>query len=206
MRPLGAYLRRRFGGVVLWDHPGWLDSLPNNQQALRQFVSSLPPTTADRRRESKPSIAFVSHSFGDWIVRDTIAALPQLNVTHVASIAPVVRSNRASKMAAWVVGDRIDEIAVMRRDAIASAHLRLPRSTRHLTLWAKLDCWVTRRDGCSPQTIDQTVWATHNTAPMHPGVMVSIEQFLRCQSVQHRRPVPAAQRTYEPALARTAAE
>lgn len=178
LRPMGAYLGKRFTSTQVWDHPNWIGDVDENLTALENHWRGLNP---------KLPLAVISHSFGDWIVRELMSRSGVRRPTHLVSLAPVVKSNLASQWIGKWVGDRCGELAVMRDAERASQNLTVPASVRHLVMWPKFDPWIQKGHYQSPQTIDETIWATHNSAPMQPGVMRRVEQFLRCQTATRTR-------------------
>lgn len=182
MVPLRRGLEREFETVEIWDHPKWIGEIPTCCDALAQRLIQM---------ERSVPTAIISHSFGDWIVRDTLANRIVRRPTHLVSLAPVVTDNPAAKFAGRLIGDRIDEIAIMRNPALAGRNLMIPPDVRHLAMWPRIDPWIQHRAYRSPQTIECNVWATHNSIPLQPKIWSMISKFLKCGAVLDREPARA---------------
>ena len=172
MRPMGRYLRNRFAAVTVWDHPHWLDRVDVNVAAMGEFLSTVP-------RELR--LAIVTHSFGDWIVRRWMCDGGAPRLSALVSLAPVLTTNFASRMVGHLTGDRIDEIAIMRNPARAEANRCIAPTVRHLAVWPRVETWIRRQTYRGGHTMETAVWGTHNSIVMQPGVMRTVEKFLKCQ-------------------------
>lgn len=187
MRPMGYFLSKRFDSATVWDHPHWLGDVQSNVDALEDQWCRLDPMIP---------FAVVTHSFGDWIVRELMSRRGLRQPSHLVSIAPVVTNNAAASLVGKLVGDRIGEVSIMRDRDLASKNLCVPPTVRHLAIWPRMDLWIQKRDFRSPQTICQNVWATHNSAPVQIGVMNRVERFLKCQTVSQSRSEAAFETVY----------
>lgn len=174
VRPMAAYLRRHVAVVDAWDHPVVFGEMDRNVRTVGQYLEHI----ADR---SMPT-AVITHSFGDWIMRQAIDRYPEHQVGHWVSIGPVVTDNRSSKWVGRLTGDSIPEIAIMRDAARAGSRTKLPSSVLHLVLWPKLDVWIRRGEYLSDPVDEIDVWATHNSALFQYGVWRTVRDFLRCRA------------------------
>ena len=121
-----------------------------------------------RLADELPGLGVVTHSFGDWLLRQAIATDP-VTVTSLVSLVPVMASSRAAKLA-MPVGRRIPGIGVIASDRQAAGNLDVPPQLDRLVVWARFDPWVRQVPVTARNTRTVVVNATHNSLLWQPRV------------------------------------
>ncbi len=126
------------------------------------------------------TVAVVTHSFGDWVVRQAIAGLQDPPIEALVSIAPLLTTSPIGMMLRWTTGNLFSEVAVMANEAQASLNVAIDDRIRRLLLWAKLDLWVqTARVPISSRCEIRQIFGTHMSIVLQPNVQRLVLEFLR---------------------------
>ena len=130
-------------------------------------------------RQQNRDVAIVSHRFGDWIVRQAIADLPDPPIRALVSVAPIMAASPFFKVLRCLGGSCVAEVPIMADVARSAANVSIDPRIRRLVLWARIDPWV-RPYSLVPQANLHVrwCWATHLTIVWQPNVHRIIQAFL----------------------------
>lgn len=127
----------------------------------------------------KDRLGIVTHSFGDWVIRQAIANTPDHRVDTLVSIAPVMEAGFLAKAYHTVFGDDMPEIQVVIDPEQAAANINCDPRVRRTVIWAKADESIREVDLSDlPNASIHRVAATHVTVILQPDVHRLVEQAL----------------------------
>jgi hypothetical protein len=168
--PLKLALSRQDRTAEIWHDNLICRSLERSVDRLRATIS--------KHNERDGALGIVTHSFGDWVVRQAIAGLPQHSIEAMVSLTPVVASNHIGTLLRGVVGHRISEVSVMADAILAGENIVLDPSIRRLMVWAAFDWWVKKAEMPVSDNLDvQHCLATHLSVVIQPNVHRLIRDF-----------------------------
>ena len=125
------------------------------------------------------SIALVTHSFGDWIARASIARASNHRVGALVSLAPVMRAGFLPGLLYGMTGNLVPEIEVIMDQAKASADLDCDDRIRRLVIWSRFDESVRRVPLDHIHNLEvQRVIATHFSIAWQPHVVRLVNEFV----------------------------
>lgn len=172
MLPLKYSLRRSAGEVDVWK-----DRLVFRR--LEQSVDRLAAEIRGDGNNQNDSIALVSHSFGDWVARAAIAKQPDHRVSHLVSVAPVMRAGALAYLAYALGGGLAPEMRVIMNRERAAENVDLDARVQRLVIWSRLDESLREIDLTHLPNVDvRRVWGTHFTVIVQANVRRMIGQFL----------------------------
>jgi pimeloyl-ACP methyl ester carboxylesterase len=174
MKPITNAFSNRAAKATLWQHPTRTGPMSRNITALSGYLNQL---ASDRM-----PLALVGHSFGDWVIRHVLDSLTE-NPTHIVSIGPVVHPPRGIRLARKIAGRRYAELNLLADHETLANPIELPPMVRHLVLWPSIDFWFRRGPYGSPQTLQRTIFGTHDSLLFQPNVRRLMDQFFRSQTV-----------------------
>lgn len=123
--------------------------------------------------------AVLSHSFGDWVVRQALADFADPPISALVSVAPLMGVSPIGLLLRTLGCGRIAEVPVMTNAACAARGTRLDPRIRRLVIWAHLDLWVRPVTLLPADNLSvQHYWATHLSIILQPNVHQRIRRFL----------------------------
>ena len=171
--------RERFDRVSIWDNA--VVFKPPTQSVIR---------LCDHLTRSDGPVALVTHSFGDWIARQSIDQLVRrgdwMPVRAVVSLAPVWVDAPAARLAAKLGGRFLPEIAVMSDPEAAARAVTLPPTIERLVVWATFEPWVRPIAPRGVEAEVRFVAGTHNSIVLQRHVWDLVADFLLRQLDQVR--------------------
>ena len=171
MLPIKLSLRNTARSVEIWR-----DDLVF--RTLDQSVDRLRVAIEQHAQEGK-SLAIVTHSFGDWVVRQALAGISHHQVDALVSVAPVLAASPLARVLNVVGGRGISEVPVMADALRAAENSVLDPKIRRLVIWAAVDAWVQRATIADATNLDVSrFWATHLSVIMQPNVHRLVREFL----------------------------
>lgn len=168
--PMKLALGRQDRTVEIWRDHLACRSLEQSVDRLRIAIM--------QQQDTDGSIGIVTHSFGDWVVRQAVAGLPQHSIEAIVSVTPVVTASSFGKLLHRLVGDRVSEASVMADSSFAAQNIAMDVSIRRLVIWAAFDLFVKRIDLPSTENLDvHRCLATHLSTVVQPNVHRLIRDF-----------------------------
>ncbi|MGV3485706.1 MAG: hypothetical protein ACO1RT_14915 [Planctomycetaceae bacterium] len=175
-------LRFALAGVCSPNAAIWRDSIVGRD--LDASIDRLRDEMIRQQSEGGRT-AIVTHSFGDWIVRQAIADFSQPPISALVSIAPLMSASPIGRVLRLVSGRCISEVPIMADASRAGVHVAVDSRIRRLILWAAVDAWV------RPFAIDEqenlTVrycCGTHLSLVLQPNVQRFICRFLQAAATR----------------------
>gem|GEM_PF-1599408 len=168
--PMKLALGRQDRTVEIWRDHRACRSLEQSVDRLRIAIM--------QQQDADGSIGIVTHSFGDWVVRQAVAGLPQHSIEAIVSVTPVVTASSFGKLLHRLVGDRVSEASVMADSSLAAQNIAMDVSIRRLVIWAAFDLFVKRIDLPATENLDVRHYlATHLSTVVQPNVHRLIRDF-----------------------------
>ena len=170
--PLKHALRQSAATVEIW---------PDRMlcRNLEQSVNRLRDALLDQQACGR-TVAVVTHSFGDWIVRQAIADLPSPPIEALVSIAPIIAASPMAKLLKLLGGGIFSEVPVMADADQAGKNSLIDKRIRRLVIWATFDVWIQPIE--FPSDLNITVrrrWATHLSIVLQPNVHRLVTEFIQ---------------------------
>lgn len=173
LHPLRRALTPCARSVEIWRDRIVFRNLDTSIQRLREQL--VQPPIGDG------GVAIVTHSFGDWIVRQAIAGCSEPPVGALVSVAPIIGLSPIGRLLWCVAGKCVSEVPVMADAELSSANARLDGSIRRLVLWGEIDALVRPVALVHEENlVIEHYWATHLSIVLQPNVQRRIRQFLCC--------------------------
>lgn len=170
--PMAWTARRHAAQVRIWRDRYLFRSLPASVQRLRGALQS--------NGESSIPLVVITHSFGDWVLRQAMADLSEHRVTGIVSLAPVMRALPLARLARLGGLGVVPEVPVMSDAVRAGEHLEHCSHLDHLVVWAALDWLVpAAKLPASDRREIRRVVATHLSIVLQPNVHAIVSEFLR---------------------------
>lgn len=197
--PMKLALVRQDRTVEIWRDYLVCRSLEQSTERLRTAIL--------QHHEADGSIGIVTHSFGDWVVRQAISGLPQHCVEAIVSVTPVVAASSFGRLLHRLVGDRVSEAAVMADSVRAAQNISMDASIRRLVIWAAFDLFVKKIAMPAGENFDvHRCLATHLSSVLQPSVHRLIRDFFDLVPVNAVEPAVDSQgfaaSGWEPAISR----
>lgn len=169
--PVGRALRNSGRSVEMWHDRMVCRSLDQSIDLLRREL--------EKAIHDDASLAIVTHSFGDWMVRQAIAQSSRSTVAALVSLTPVIGPSPFAKVLKCLGGGCVSEIAVMTDSIRAGEHANLNSSIRRMVVWAAIDLWVRAIEFENVENIEvRRCLATHLSIALQPNIHQQINQFL----------------------------
>jgi len=176
--PLALSVRRQAAHVHIWRDRYLFRSFSDGVQRLGNVLQA--------SEERSTPLVVVTHSFGDWMLRQALAGLPTHRVIGVVSLAPVMQSLPLARLARYAGLGIVPEVPVMSDAVRASEHLQCLADLDHLVVWASLDWLVPPADlPKSDQREIRRVVATHLSIVLQPNTYAIVGEFLNRCSGRH---------------------
>ena len=181
--PMKLALGRQDRSIEIWQDHLVCRSLDRSVDKLRTAIS----------REAESSIGIVTHSFGDWVVRQAVAGLPHHSIEAIVSVTPVVTASLFGKVLHRLVGGCVTEASVMADSIRAAENISMDASIRRLVIWATFDLFVKKIELPSTENLDvHHCLATHLSTVVQPNIHRLIRDFFDLM------PANAAENTADP--------
>ena len=166
MTGLCRALERAGHPVSIWDDASVFGDLDESIGRLRS-----------RLGEYEHGLGVVTHSFGDWLFRQSVAE-DACAVATLVSLVPVMTSSLAARLVR-PLGAFLPEITVMASDQRAGDAMQTPAGIDRLVVWSRFDPWVRRVDTRGFRSTRSIVVAgSHNTVLWQPSVHALVAAHL----------------------------
>jgi len=175
MLPIKFALRNHADRVDIWRDRLVCRDLDRSIDRFRQFIANC------KARDERLSI--ITHSFGDWIVRQALQKSPDNQVDALVSIAPVIARSPVGIVLNCLGGSFVSEVSVIANASRAAENAVVTTTVRRLVIWGYFDIWV--RPFAMPEIDNQTVehfFATHLSIVMQPNVLRLVSGFLNSRT------------------------
>lgn len=173
--PLRNALAKAFPRVTVWRDRWVFRNLDRSVQRIADAISS--DAIAG---EGAKDMAIVTHSFGDWVVRQAIARCTHHRVAALVSIAPAMRAGFLSRLGYLISWKLTPELTVINDRHRVAECLDCDSDLQRLVLWARFDESL-RQVALPPSLHTQTecVTATHLTIVLQADVQRRTVKFIR---------------------------
>lgn len=174
--PLRSSLVADHYRVDIWRDRWAFRNLPASVQRIGRDISG----DGEHR-----DLAVVTHSFGDWVVRQAIAQTPGHRIAALVSLAPVMRAGLLLQLMYAITWKLCPEVAVINDAHRAAANIDCDGQLRRLLIWARFDESLRRIDlPATDRTRVEIVTGTHMSLIIQPSVIRRVRDFLQEVSQQ----------------------